>query len=183
MRLNNSVDVNGISHQGDHQGASGYLSRQVYFIGVTKQLLRRFRDYILGEGSTTETQKHRIMEINDITGKIVDAAVHVHMNLGPGLFEEVYKQCLIIELEKRGLQVRSEVFLPIVYECKLIDMGYRLDLLVESQVIVELKAVNSIAPIHKAQLLTYLKLAQKKLGLLINFNVPTLPEGIVRLIR
>ncbi len=90
------------------------------------------------------------MELNEISGKIVDAAVHVHMRLGPGLFEEVYKQCLIIELGKRNLRVLSEVFLPIVYDEKVIDMGYRLDLLVESQVVVELKSVSAIAPIHKA---------------------------------
>lgn len=123
------------------------------------------------------------MELNEISGKIVDAAVHVHMRLGPGLFEEVYKQCLMIELGKRNLKVLSEVFLPIVYDESVIDMAYRLDLLVESTVVVEIKSVSSIAPIHKAQLLTYLKLAKKKLGLLINFNVPTLPEGIVRLIN
>ncbi len=123
------------------------------------------------------------MELNEITGKIVDAAVQIHLRLGPGLFEEVYKQCLMIELAKRNLKTKSEVFLPITYDSMLIDMGYRLDLLVESEVIVELKSVSSIAPIHKAQLLTYLKLAQKKVGLLINFNVPTLPEGIVRMIR
>lgn len=123
------------------------------------------------------------MELNDISGNIVDAAIHVHMRLGPGLFEQVYKQCLIIELKKRKLDVRAEVFLPILYDDQLIDVGYRLDLLVESAVTVELKSVSAIAPIHKAQLLTYLKLSQKKLGLLINFNVPTLPEGrIVRLV-
>ena len=123
------------------------------------------------------------MDLNAISGKIVDAAVNVHIHLGPGLFEEVYKQCLLLELQKRQLDVKAEVFMPIRYEGHLIDMGYRLDLLVESEIIVELKAVGQIAPIHKAQLLTYLKLAKKKLGLLINFNVPTLPEGIVRLVN
>ena len=123
------------------------------------------------------------MDLNEISGKIVDAAVNVHIRLGPGLFEEVYKQCLMIELRKRELEVKAEVYLPICYDGHLIDMGYRLDLLVESEVIVELKAVNQIAPIHKAQLLTYLKLAKRKLGLLINFNVPTLPERIVRLVN
>ena len=123
------------------------------------------------------------MELNEISGKIVDAAVNVHINLGTGLFEEVYKQCLLIELRGRGLDSQAEVQMPVFYNGQRIDLGYRLDLLVESEVIVELKAVSQIAPIHKAQLLTYLKLAKKKLGLLINFNVPTLPEGIVRLIN
>jgi GxxExxY protein len=121
------------------------------------------------------------MELNEITGKIVDAAVNVHIRLGPGLFEEVHKQCLLIELRKRDLDVKAEVFMPVVYDGHLIDMGYRLDLLVESEIIVELKSVGQIASIHKAQLLTYLRLAKKKLGLLINFNVPTLPKGIVRI--
>ena len=87
------------------------------------------------------------------------------------------------ELRKRKLDVKAGVDLPICYDGHLIDMGYRLDLLVESEVIVELKAVSQIAPIHKAQLLTYLKLAKRKLGLLINFNVPTLPKGILRLVN
>ena len=123
------------------------------------------------------------MELNEITGKIIDAAVKVHIALGPGLFEEVYKRCLAIEIKKRNLQVQSEVFLPVIYDNQVIEMGYRLDLLVESVVVVELKAVAALAPIHKSQLLTYLKLANKRLGLLINFNVPLLPQGIVRLVR
>jgi len=105
------------------------------------------------------------------------------MKLGPGLFEEVYKQCLLIELRKRNLSVESEVYLPVEYEGQVIDMGYRLDLLLENELIVELKSVSALAPIHMAQLLTYLKLTKKKLGLLINFTVPILPQGIIRLIN
>ena len=128
---------------------------------------------------STETQNN----LNRISGLIVDAAVKVHMRLGPGLFEEVYKQCLMIELEKRKLNFKAKVCLPVIYDHKVIDIGYRLDLLVESQVIVELKSVNSLHPIHKAQLLTYLKLSKKRLGLLLNFNVPVLPKGIVRIVN
>lgn len=121
--------------------------------------------------------------INRISGAIVDAAFKVHTTLGPGLLEEVYKVCLSIELQKKGLEVKSEVFMPVIYHDLVIDNGYRLDLLVESEVILELKSVEQLHAIHKAQLLTYLKLAKKRLGLLINFNAPVIKDGIVRLIN
>lgn len=127
----------------------------------------------------TESQN----ELNQLSGVVVDAAVKVHIKLGPGLFEKVYKQCLLIELRKRKVNIESEVYLPVEYEGHIIDMGYRLDLLLENKLIVELKSVTALAPIHKAQLLTYLKLTKKELGLLINFNVPILPQGIVRLVN
>ena len=122
------------------------------------------------------------MEINEITGTVVDAAMKVHTLLGPGLLGQTYQQCLAHELRKRGLEARTEVYLPVLYDGNLIDIGYRLDLLVESEVIIEAKSTYAIAPIHKAQLLTYLKLAKKKVGLLINFNVEHLRDGITRLI-
>jgi GxxExxY protein len=122
------------------------------------------------------------MEINEISGAVVDSAMKVHTVLGPGLLEATYQHCLAHELKKRLLDVRMEVYLPVLYDDALIDVGYRLDILVESQVIVEIKSVHCIAPIHKAQLLTYLKLARKRVGLLINFNVAHLREGITRLI-
>jgi GxxExxY protein len=121
------------------------------------------------------------MEINDITGHIVDAAMKVHSALGPGLLESAYEACLLFELSRRGLVVRSQVPLPVKYEDIVVEVGYRIDLLVDELVIVELKSVDCIASIHKAQLLSYLKLSGKKVGLLINFNVEMLKNGITRL--
>jgi GxxExxY protein len=121
------------------------------------------------------------MEINDITGHVVDAAIKVHTVLGPGLLESTYEACLMYELNKRGLIVKNQVPLPVRYEEVNIEVGYRIDLLVADSVIVELKAIDQIAPIHKAQLLSYLKLSGKKVGLLINFNVDLLKHGITRM--
>jgi GxxExxY protein len=121
------------------------------------------------------------MELNDITGQIVDAAMKVHTRLGPGLLESAYEACLSYELRQRGLQVATQVTLPIRYEGVQLDAGYRLDLLVESQVIVELKAVETMIPLFDAQLLSYLKLSGHKIGLLINFNVTRLKDGLKRL--
>jgi 7-cyano-7-deazaguanine synthase len=120
-------------------------------------------------------------QINRISGKIVDAAMAVHRELGPGLLESAYEACLTRELSLRGLRVERQVPLPIVYAGQLIETAYRMDLLVEDQVIVELKCVEQIAPVHKAQLLSQLKLSKKPLGLLINFYVKLLKEGIVRM--
>lgn len=123
------------------------------------------------------------MELNDITGEIVDAAIKVHKALGPGLLESAYKTCLAYELRKRGLKVETEVAVPIFYDGVVIDVGYRMDLLVEDQVPVELKAVSEIIPIFKAQLLSHLKLSDKRVGLLINFHVELLKDGIVRMVN
>jgi GxxExxY protein len=123
------------------------------------------------------------MDINQISGQIVDAAMKVHSALGPGLLESAHEACLLYELHKRGLNAVRQAELPVAYEDVRIDVGYRLDILVEDQVIVELKAVAEIAPIHKAQLLSYLKLSGKKLGLLINFNVVHLRDGITRMVN
>ena len=122
-------------------------------------------------------------ELNRITGQIVDAAIKVHTALGPGLLESAYQACLRFELSKRGLKVLSQVELPVVYDGVLIDAGYRIDLLVQDTVIVEIKSVEDIAPIHKAQLLSYLKLSNKQVGLLINFNVTRLKDGITRMVN
>jgi GxxExxY protein len=121
------------------------------------------------------------MELNDITAAIVDSSLKVHTELGPGLLESAYEACLMHELRKRGIQVRNQVDQPVHYDGIVIDVGYRLDLLVEDTVIVELKSVDAIAPIHKAQLLSYLKLSKKKIGLLLNFNVDRMKDGINRL--
>ena len=111
------------------------------------------------------------MELNSVSGHIVDSAIRVHSELGPGLLESTYKVCMIHELRKRNLIVRSEVEQPVHYDGIVIDVGYRIDLLVEDLVIVELKSVDKLIPIHKAQLLSYLKLSRKKVGLLLNFNI------------
>ena len=123
------------------------------------------------------------MEINSITGSIVDAALKVHTALGPGLLESVYEKCLKHELGKRGLRVETQVWVPVVYDGLEIEGGYKIDRLVEDSVIVELKVVEQILPIHRAQLLSYLKLTHKEVGLLINFNVVHLRDGIRRLVN
>jgi GxxExxY protein len=120
------------------------------------------------------------MDINNITGKIVDASIKVHTHLGPGLLESAYEACLAYELRQRGLDVDVQVPLPIRYGEVQLDVGYRLDLLVESCVIVELKSVEKMIPLYDAQLLSYLKLSGNRIGLLINFNVTHLKNGIKR---
>ena len=121
------------------------------------------------------------MELNEITGQLIDAAMKVHTALGPGLLESAYEACLAYELRQRGLRVETQVTLPVKYEGVDLDAGYRLDLLIESRVIVELKAVEKMTPLHEAQLLSYLKLSGCKVGLLINFNVERLKDGIKRM--
>jgi GxxExxY protein len=123
------------------------------------------------------------MEINEITGHIVDVAIKVHSVLGPGLLESSYEACMVHDLRKRGLKVLAQVSFPVVYDGVEIDVGYRIDLLVEDAVIVELKAVDKLLPIHVAQLLSYLKLSRNKVGLLINFNVLHLRDGIKRMVN
>jgi GxxExxY protein len=124
------------------------------------------------------------MKLNQISFNIISAAIKMHETLGPGLLESVYQKCVEIELKKRGLQVESEVDLPVIYEGeKITDLGFRIDMLVESAVIVELKSVEEVKPVHKKQLLTYLRLAKKDLGLLINFNEVLLKKGIVRVVN
>ena len=120
-------------------------------------------------------------ELNKITEAIIGAAIEVHRALGPGLLESAYAACLAYELRERGYKVLQEVPLPLVYKEIKLDCGYRLDLLVNDAVIVEVKSVERLAPVHEAQLLSYLKLADCKIGLLINFNVKMLKYGIKRL--
>jgi GxxExxY protein len=123
------------------------------------------------------------LEINEVSGQIVDAAMKVHTALGPGLLESAYEACLLFELHKRGLKAIGQVQLPVVYESVKIDVGYRMDLLVEDAVVVELKSVEQVLPIHQAQLLSYLRLSGKKLGLLINFNSVHLKDGLTRMVN
>ena len=137
-----------------------------------------------------EPQRRRDAEVvepsarhNEVSGTIVDAAYMVHRTLGPGLLESVYDQCLAAELKCRDLLVERQVGLPICYRNIQIDAGYRLDLLVEKLVVVEIKAIERLLPIHDAQLLTYLKLSGHRLGLLINFNVARIKDGVRRLVN
>ena len=123
------------------------------------------------------------MIFQELTGEIIQAAMKVHTTLGAGLFEEVYKTCLRHELNKQGIKALAEVGLPVTYDGVQLNIGYRVDLLVEDKVIVELKSVERIAPVHRAQLLTYLKLANLEVELVINFNVPHLKNGILRVIN
>jgi GxxExxY protein len=126
-------------------------------------------------------KKLRMDELNKITEAIIGAAIEVHRALGPGLLESAYVACLVYELRERGYKVLQETPLPLIYKEVKLDCGYRLDLLVNDAVIVEVKSVESLAPFHDAQLLSYLKLADCKIGLLINFNVKMLKYGVKRL--
>jgi len=131
---------------------------------------------------TTEPAEITESRENDtLTGEIIGAAIEVHRGLGPGLLESAYVSCLAYELRLRKLKVEHEKPLPIFYKDVILDCGYRLDLVVEDQVIVEVKSVNALAPIHAAQLLSYLKMSGCHRGLLINFNVKMLKEGIRRM--
>ena len=123
------------------------------------------------------------MHENEIAKTIVDVAYHMHRRLGPGLLESVYEAVMAYELRKRGLRVETQVPVPVVWEQVRLDVGFRIDLLVEGLVIVELKSVEETAPVHKKQVLTYLRLAERRLGLLINFGVELIKNGITRVVN
>lgn len=123
------------------------------------------------------------MSTEDIFKLILDSAFEVHKNLGPGLLESVYSKCLVLELKSRGLMVETEKVLPIHYKELVIDSGFRVDILVENKVIIELKSVDALKDIHTSQLLTYLKLSNIELGLLVNFNTIKLKNGIKRIVK
>jgi GxxExxY protein len=122
-------------------------------------------------------------DLEEIGRQVIDSAIKVHKSLGPGLLESAYQVCLMHELKVRGLNVVCEVEQPITYEGKLIEVGYRIDMLVEDKVIIENKTAADILPVHKAQLLTYMKLRGCKLGYLINWNTPLIKDGITRMIH
>ena len=124
----------------------------------------------------------RTPRVNRVSGAVVDAALKVHSQLGPGLLESAYQACLAHELRKRGFQVATQVGLPVVYEGEKLELGYRIDLLVENTVIVEIKSIDGVHPVHEAQLLSYLRLSGKNVGLLINFHVAHLKDGIKRMV-
>ena len=123
------------------------------------------------------------MTENEITGRIVNAAYRIHTSLGPGLLESVYEAALALELELSGFRCERQKPIPVFYETHLLEMGFRADLIVEDVVIVEIKSVDSIAPVHKKILLTYLRLTGKRVGLLLNFNVNLIKQGITRIIN
>ena len=122
------------------------------------------------------------MEINQITQEILDSAYKIHTALGPGLLESAYQACLVYELKKKGLKVEVEKGLPLIYEEVKLECGYRIDILVEKRVVIELKTVEAFTDVHTAQVLTYLKLSDCKVGLLLNFHTKSLKNGIKRLI-
>lgn len=124
-----------------------------------------------------------VNKLNFISGAVLDASIEVHKNLGPGLLESVYELCLLKELKKRNINAVRQLELPIIYKGEVIDKNFCIDILAENEVIIELKTVEKIMPIHKAQIMTYLKLSDKKLGLLINFNVPLLKDGFERVLN
>ena len=130
-----------------------------------------------------ETQRRSLPEeVNDLTGEIMDAAFKVHSALGPGLLESIYEACMVHELEKRGLEVTRQLEVPVEYDGRRLDSGLRIDLLVAGTAVVELKAVEQVLPVHKAQLLSYLRLTRCPVGLLINFHVPLIKDGIQRMV-
>lgn len=122
------------------------------------------------------------MEVNQITHEILDSAYKVHTKLGPGLLESAYRTCLVYELRKKGLFVEEEKALPLIYEEVKLELGYRIDILVEKQVVIELKTVEAFTDVHTAQVLTYLRLSGAPVGLLINFYTKSLKNGIKRLV-
>jgi GxxExxY protein len=133
---------------------------------------------------TRESQRHREDEEgkDPRTGHIIGAAIEVHRHLGPGLLESAYEECLCHELHLRGLEFKRQVELPVLYKGLKLDCGYKIDLVIQDSVILELKVVEKLHPIHQAQLLTYMRMTGKQVGLLINFNVPLLTQGIVRMV-
>ena len=130
-------------------------------------------------GYTTRTE---ILDINKTTEAIIGAAIEVHRHLGPGLLESAYQECLCEELGLRKIPFKRQILLPVIYKSKKLDVGYRIDLLVNDEVIVELKTVEAILPIHEAQTLTYMRLGGWQVGLILNFNVTVVKNGIKRLV-
>ena len=153
------------------------LSVNSVYLCVTNNYTEFHRDL----KRTTEI-KTEIMELNKITGKIIGCAIEVHRLLGPGLLESAYEECLAYELSSIGLKAERQKPVPVIYKEIHLECGYRIDILVEDQVIIELKTVENFCPVHEDQILTYMKFAQKRIGLLLNFNVTVLKDGIRRYI-
>lgn len=144
-----------------------------------KKMSRKVRNV----GATNAKEIGKFMHENEIAKLILDAAFKIHKDTGPGLLESVYEELLAFELGKMGLAQKRQVGIPLMYESVKMDIGFRADLIVEGKVIIELKSIEAILDVHKKQLLTYLKLSGLKLGLLINFNVSLLKDGIVRIVN
>ncbi|MDD7984054.1 GxxExxY protein [Lentisphaera marina] len=123
------------------------------------------------------------MDLNTLSGEIISASIFVHKNLGPGLLESVYESCLTYELRDRGFKVETQIVVPVVYRGMIFGDGFRADMLVNEEVVVELKSVENLKPVHKKQVLTYLKLMDKRLGLLINFGEVLLKDGVYRVVN
>lgn len=138
--------------------------------------------YLIRNSKVLSSKKKQMTE-NELSKIVFDAGLKIHKKLGPGLFETVYEECLFYELQKQDLKVEKQIVLPIIYEELKINNAFRIDILVESKLILEIKAVEFINPSHKAQLLTYLKMTNCKLGLLINFNEETFKAGVSRVIN
>ena len=138
---------------------------------------------ILSRINTAEKTAETAEEMNTLTGTIIGAAIEAIRIIGPGLLESAYEACLAFELKEQGLKIDRQIELPLIYKNLYLDCGYRLDLLVNDAVVVEIKAVTTIAPIHLAQLTSYLKLTKCRVGLLINFNVTMLRDGITRIVN
>jgi len=131
--------------------------------------------------TTEDTESTEEFENNSLTDAIIGVAITVHRELGPGLLESVYEKCLALELTKSGLQIAAQKEIPLTYKGLALESGFRADLIVENKVLIELKSIDQLLPVHAAQVLTYLKLSNLRTGLLINFNVPLLKNGIKRL--
>ena len=146
-------------------------------------LRERFLFFILTAVNAENAEMKEKERLNNITGIIINRAIEVHRALGPGLLESAYEACLAFELVEQGLEIERQKPFPVIYRDVKLDCGYRLDIIVEGLVIVEIKVVDHLAPIHKAQLLSYLRLTGCKVGLLINFNVKVLKSGIIRMVN
>jgi len=122
-------------------------------------------------------------ELNKLSKQIVDACISVHKEMGPGLLESVYEYCLLKEFELRNIKAKSQVIIPLYYKGELLSKNFRVDILVENEIVLELKAVDTVLPVHEAQIISYLKLADKRLGFLLNFNVDLMKNGIKRFVN
>jgi len=131
----------------------------------------------------TDNNMQEIDRLDQISRRIIGAAIEVHRHLGPGLLESAYQTCLAFELSQRGLRFEQQKSLPVEYKEVKLDCGYRMDLVVEDEIVVEIKAAEALLPVHEAQLLSYLRIAHKKVGLLINFHVPVLKNGLKRIVN
>ena len=138
--------------------------------------------FLKGKGKGLDMYKEIDKRTDDLSYLVIKAAIEVHKELGPGLLESIYEACMVRELISMGIKVEQQVGLDIIYKKRKLDTKLRLDLLVENEIIIELKSVDKILPIHESQIITYLKLSHKRLGLLINFNVPLLKKGIHRIV-